>query len=241
MANHKAEKTFQCPVCKQPKPASLAMHGDILQHGVAELVVAKNSDWSTTDPICLDCVNQHRADYIEDMLEKDKGELSSLEDEVVNSFKEHELLAENLNQQFERDLILSERIADKLATTVGSWSFIIGFGVFLLVWMAINTVLIIRHEFDPYPFILLNLVLSCLAAIQAPVIMMSQKRQESRDRLRADQDYQINLKAELQIRHLNARMDQLITHQWRRLLEIQKIQTQLMQELVASRPRPKGG
>ena len=105
------------------------------------------------------------------------------------------------------------------------------FGVILVVWIAINSIALI-WRFDPYPFILLNLVLSCIAALQAPVIMMSQNRQEAKDRLRAEHDYQINLKAELEIRHLNAKIDLLLTHQWHRLLEIQQIQTELIEELA---------
>jgi uncharacterized membrane protein len=96
--------------------------------------------------------------------------------------------------------------------------------------MAVNTALVTRQPFDPYPFILLNLVLSCLAAIQAPIIMMSQNRQETRDRLRSENDYQVNLKAELEIRHLHEKIDVLLKHQWQKLLEIQQIQIDLMKE-----------
>jgi uncharacterized membrane protein len=102
--------------------------------------------------------------------------------------------------------------------------------------MAFNVVVIGKGQFDPYPFILLNLVLSCLAAIQAPIIMMSQKRQEAKDRLRSLNDYQVNLKAELEIRHLHEKLDYLITKQWQRLIDIQQLQLDLMQEKQAGRP-----
>src|SRR5205823_2265166 len=102
----------------------------------------------------------------------------------------------------------------------------------LVVWIVINSLAVLMRPFDPFPYILLNLILSCLAAIQAPIIMMSQNRLEARDRLRAEHDYRVNLKAELEIRHLHWKMDQLLTHQWRRLLEIQQIQTDLMEELL---------
>jgi uncharacterized membrane protein len=105
----------------------------------------------------------------------------------------------------------------------------------MCVWISINTINLLSRPFDPFPYILLNLVLSCLAAIQAPVIMMSQNRQESKDRLRAEHDYRVNLKAELEIRHLNAKLDLLLTHQWQRLMEIQQVQTDLIQELVTHR------
>ena len=121
-------------------------------------------------------------------------------------------------------------MSDRLASFGGSWTFIILFGVVLFTWMGFNIVIAGTSQFDPYPFILLNLVLSCLAAIQAPIIMMSQKRQEAKDRLRSLNDYRVNLKAELEIRHLHEKMDHLITRQWQRLAEIQQLQLEIMQE-----------
>jgi uncharacterized membrane protein len=121
-------------------------------------------------------------------------------------------------------------MSDRLASFGGSWTFISLFGVVLLVWMGFNMVAAGWSQFDPYPFILLNLVLSCLAAIQAPIIMMSQKRQEAKDRLRSENDYRVNLKAELEIRHLHEKMDHMLTRQWERLAEIQQIQLEIMQE-----------
>jgi uncharacterized membrane protein len=115
--------------------------------------------------------------------------------------------------------------------------FIISFGCFLLLWFVLNAAALFQHPFDPYPYILLNLMLSGLAALQAPIIMMSQNRQEAKDRLRAEHDYRVNVKAELEIRHLIAKLDQLVSHQWQRLLEIQRLQLELLQE----RPRPPAG
>lgn len=121
-------------------------------------------------------------------------------------------------------------MSDHLASFGGSWTIIIIFFGILLVWMAFNLFIIEQERFDPYPFILLNLVLSCLAAIQAPIIMMSQKRQEAKDRLRSENDYRVNLKAELEIRHLHEKIDHILTRQWERLAEIQQIQLELMQD-----------
>ena len=128
-------------------------------------------------------------------------------------------------------------MADKLADFGGSWRFIGIFCGLLFLWIVINSALIIWKPFDPYPFIFLNLILSCLAAIQAPVILMSQNRQEARDRLQAEYDYRINLKAELEIRHLHEKIDHLLMNQWQRLLEIQQIQMELMEELAHKPPR----
>jgi len=144
--------------------------------------------------------------------------------------REQETLTENLNLAFEKDLSFGARVADRVATFGGSWTFIILFFIVLVLWMLVNTTIVLAHPFDPYPFILLNLVLSCLAAIQAPIIMMSQNRQEARDRLRSENDYQVNLKAELEIRHLHEKLDVLLKHQWQKLLEIQQIQIDLMKE-----------
>jgi uncharacterized membrane protein len=107
----------------------------------------------------------------------------------------------------------------------------------MTVWIVINTMALAQSPFDPYPYILLNLVLSCMAAVQAPIIMMSQNRQDAKDRLRAEHDYRVNLKAELEIRHLNERIDILLRHQWQRLMEIQQIQIDILEELASRKKR----
>jgi uncharacterized membrane protein len=139
-------------------------------------------DWSPSGFICISDLNQFRAKYVKDVLETEKGELSTLEEQVVRSLKENELLSKNINIEFEQKLTFGERLADRIADFGGSWNFIVIFGGVLLLWVAVNSMILIWRLFDPYPFILLNLVLSCLAAVQAPVILMSQNRQESRDR-----------------------------------------------------------
>ena len=128
-------------------------------------------------------------------------------------------------------LTLGERAADAMRNGMGSWAFVFGALIFLATWMVYNG----KNGFDPYPFILLNLVLSCLAAIQAPIIMMSQKRQEAKDRLRSENDYRVNLKAEFEIRHLHEKLDHLINRQWERLAEIQQIQLEIMEDIAAKR------
>ncbi len=169
------------------------------------------------------------------ILRSEKGELTSLEEEVLSSLREHDLLTRNVDAEFEQDWTLGQRLADRLATFGGSWTFLICFGVFLVCWIAVNSVVLLWRPVDPYPFILLNLVLSCLAALQAPVIMMSQNRQEAKDRIRSQHDYQVNLKAELEIRHLHEKLDHLLGRQWERLAEIQEIQLELLSELGQSR------
>ena len=228
-----------CHVCKRPQKPTNAIPAELVNLPVADLSRKAYPDWSANHFICLPDLNHFRAQYVEDVLEIEKGELSSLEQEVVESVKEQELIAANINVEFERELTSGERLADQVAEFGGSWRFLIAFAVVIAAWIAVNLSLLLSRPFDPYPFILLNLVLSCLAAMQAPIIMMSQNRQEAKDRLRAEHDYRVNLKAELEIRHLNLKLDQLLTHQWQHLLEIQRIQTELIEELVR-KPRRQG-
>jgi uncharacterized membrane protein len=169
------------------------------------------------------------------LLESEKGELTSLENEVLTSLRDHETLSKNVDTEFEGEWTLGERLADRIATFGGSWIFLILFGLFLMVWIGVNSFILYAHPPDPYPYILLNLILSCLAAIQAPIIMMSQNRQEAKDRLRSEHDYQVNLKAELEIRHLHEKLDHLLSHQWERLAQIQEIQLELLAEISRKR------
>jgi uncharacterized membrane protein len=183
--------------------------------------------------ICKDDLNRYRIRYVESLLSSEQGEVTTLDRDVLESLKQHEFLTSNLNEEFVSKLTLGEALADRIATFGGSWRFIIVFGSVLVVWIMINTIALATKPFDPYPFILLNLILSCLAAIQAPVIMMSQNRQEAKDRLRSEHDYRVNLKAELEIRHLHEKVDHLLSRQWERLAEIQQIQIELLAEVAA--------
>ncbi|MFM2231159.1 MAG: hypothetical protein RL607_2417 [Bacteroidota bacterium] len=132
---------------------------------------------------------------------------------------------------------LGQRIADKVADFGGSWTFIISFLGFLLLWIAFNVFWLQNKGFDPYPFILLNLILSCIAALQAPVIMMSQNRQEEKDRERAKKDFVINLKAEQEIRVLQQKLDHILKHQHEELMALQYQQVQLMEKLLQEKDR----
>ncbi len=172
-----------------------------------------------------------RKDYVKDVLEEEIGELSALDEEVIESLHQHEILSSDIEKQFEKKLTFGERLSDRIAEFGGSWKFLITFGAVIVVWIGANAVLLATGAFDPYPFILLNLILSCLAAVQAPIIMMSQNRAEARDRLRGENDYKINLKAELEIRHLHEKLDHLLRRQYNRLFEIQQIQIELLQEI----------
>jgi uncharacterized membrane protein len=228
-----------CNICGKTKARSMMMPAALVRNAVTEQIKTSYPDWKPEGYICLDDLNQFRMKYIQNLLESEKGELTALDHEVLESLQRHEILSSNVDAQFEKDLALGEKMADGLATFGGSWTFLIIFAAILLIWIALNSFLLLKRPFDPYPFILLNLVLSCLAAVQAPVIMMSQNRQEAKDRLRSQHDYQVNLKAELEIRHLHEKIDHLLSHQWERLVEIQQIQIDLLSEIAHLRDKGK--
>jgi uncharacterized membrane protein len=233
------EEQVLCQICHQMKDLDEVLPGELIREGIRETIRKKYSEWDDDGYICLTDLNHLRGEYVEDVLEEETGQITALHEEVLESLKEHEILSKNINLEFEQDLTVWDRMSDKLAAVGGSWRFILGFAVVMGIWVTINSIALIRQPFDPYPYILLNLVLSCLAAIQAPVIMMSQNRQDAKDRLRSEHDYQLNLKAELEIRPLNEKMDLLLSTQWRRLLEIQRIQMEVLEELVRkTRPKP---
>jgi uncharacterized membrane protein len=224
-------ETTVCAICQKVKLKNELVAAGLIRENVVELIRRDHSDWSERSFICSDDLNHYRGLYVKEILLSDKGELDALESEVVESIKAQELLANNLNNSFTEKFTTGQRVADSVAKIGGSWRFIIGFGVFLALWILMNSLVLLYKPFDPYPFILLNLMLSCLAAMQAPIIMMSQKRQEDKDRLRSESDYRTNLKAELEVRLLHEKLDHLLTHQWQRLLEIQELQLELMEEL----------
>ena len=233
MANHKEAKV--CGICGKTFALRDLVPGTALRDAVAQQISQEHPDWSQEKFICRPDLNRYRGEYVHSLLESEKGELTSLENEVLTSLRDHETLSKNVDTEFEGEWTLGERLADRIATFGGSWIFLILFGLFLMVWIGVNSFILYAHPPDPYPYILLNLILSCLAAIQAPIIMMSQNRQEAKDRLRSEHDYQVNLKAELEIRHLHEKLDHLLSHQWERLAQIQEIQLELLAEISRKR------
>ena len=221
-----------CQLCGKELPDDELVPASLVRGPVLETIRREHPEWSPAGYLCQPDLNRYRTQHVREALETERGELTELENDVLESLREQEILTRNVDSDFDAKITFGERIADRVAEFGGSWRFIIGFFGFLTVWIALNAVAMLWRPWDPYPFILLNLMLSCLAALQAPVIMMSQNRQETKDRRRAENDYQVNLKAELEIRSLHAKLDLLLTHQWQRLLEIQEIQTEMMQELM---------
>jgi len=209
----------------------------LVRDKIAAVITARLPGWTSAGFICRSCLNGFRAEFVRSEMEKDRGALSAIEERVVRSLHDGALIADNLNQEFDRSLTFGERISDNVAEFGGSWRFIIIFFGIMIIWIAANSFLLLFHPFDPYPYILLNLVLSLLAAVQAPIILMSQNRQEARDRMRAESDYKVNLKAELEVRAVGEKLDQLVHHQWAHLLEIQQIQIEMIEDMMERRTK----
>jgi uncharacterized membrane protein len=223
--------TFHSDLSKTAFPLSERISARTIRGSILELIQKENPDFNENCHLSIGELNDYREKYLSEMMQAQLGGLSDLDQTVLNSLNEKKLLSDQLEDQAERDT-LGQRVADKVATFGGSWTFIISFMTFLLLWIAFNAFFLLNKGFDPYPFILLNLILSCLAALQAPVIMMSQNRQEEKDRERAKKDYMINLKSEVEIRLLHDKIDHLIIHQQQELLEMQKIQLDTMKDML---------
>lgn len=234
-AKHPRPSEVTCVVCKKKFAASRTTPVALIRPSLLERLRVDVPDLSADDRICDEDIGRYRSRYVAELLQKERGELSSLDREVIDTMAAGELISSNVAAEFEDRRSTGERLSDALARFGGSWTFISLFGVVIVVWMGANVLAAAREPFDSYPFILLNLVLSCLAAIQAPIILMSQNRQTEKDRLASENDYQVNLKAELEIRHLHEKFDPLLNRQWQRLAEIQEIQVEIMQDIARRR------
>ncbi|MFD2999089.1 DUF1003 domain-containing protein [Pontibacter toksunensis] len=225
--------TGVCHITQKQLPLRHLVIGSSIRKNIYELIKADHPDFDEKSYLTLEQLGVYRRKYLEQLLIREMGELTSVEQEVIKSISEQELVTSNIEGELAENTSLGDRMADNIASFGGSWRFISIFFSFLLIWMLINVYVLSTRPFDPYPFILLNLILSCLAAIQAPIIMMSQNRKESKDRQRSEYDYKVNLKAELEIRMLHEKVDHLIVHQNQRLMEIQQIQVDLLEDIMS--------
>jgi len=226
-------KTFTSDLSGKEFPLSEKISGKSLRQSIISLIQKDNPQFTIDSFISIEELDDYRERYVSDYLKTQIDEMSDTEKIVIDSITNKTSLINKLEDDDDvQALNLGQKLADKVATFGGSWTFIISFGVFILLWITVNVYWFLNKGFDPYPFILLNLILSCLAAFQAPIIMMSQNRQESKDRERAKKDYMVNLKSELEIRGLNDKIDHLILHQQQELLEIQKVQVEMMSDIL---------
>lgn len=226
-----------CPTCgRSTAPTEeepLGIPVTSLRPGVAALARVERPSLSDDDALPPAEVHRLRMAHLAQTLLADRDELSTAERAVLDTIAADRLLAENPTDAVQAQMTLGERVADRVASFGGSWTFILSFFAVLAGWIVLNAYLLGAKPFDPYPFILLNLILSCLASIQAPIIMMSQNRKEARDRTQAEHDYRVNLKAEIEVRLLHEKLDHLMLHQWSRLLDVQEDQGALLDEIVA--------
>jgi uncharacterized membrane protein len=235
MEQHEHEHERRCQLCGRTGRRGELLRSDTVRPQVADHIARTHPEWNGTSFVCRSCLASESGNYVVAALERERGELSAIEMELARRSGESGLVAEHLDEEFRRAMTVGQRAADATARVGGSWGFVIGFGCVLATWIGFNSLVLAGQAFDPYPYILLNLVLSCLAALQAPIIMMAQNRQAARDRAQADQDFRVNLKAEIAIMNLHEKLDHLLHTQWERLLELQQIQIDMLSDLEKHR------
>jgi len=222
---------LKCHVCQKEFPQEDIIRGSGIRQEIENLILKDFPDWDDTKTICKYDYFVYRKKYISKLISEESITIKELERDVIESINSNEIIAENINTSIKDKLKLGDLISDKVASFGGSWKFIIIFFIVLLLWIAVNSYVVLKRPFDPYPFILMNLILSCIAAIQAPIIMMSQNRQEKKDRIRSENDYKVNLKSEIEIRTLHEKVDHLLLDQWSKMMKIQEIQIEILEEL----------
>lgn len=225
-------RTFISDISKKEFPVSDRIPGSTIRESLFTIIKKSNPDFTENHALAISELNHFREKYISEFLGKQLGEMTELEKTVLTALSDDSTISDKMDIDDNNAMTFSQKLADKVASFGGSWVFITSFFLFLLIWIVANGYFLTSRAFDPFPFILLNLILSCIAAIQAPIIMMSQNRQEEKDRDRAKKDYMINLKSELEIRILHEKIDHLIIHQQQELLEIQKVQIEMMNDIM---------
>ncbi len=181
--------------------------------------------------LCRSCLNHQKIDFALARLEKERGALSDLEKEIAKKAAAHTSISKRLDKQFEKSTTSSQKLADQFAAAIGSWRFILVFIGLLVVWVLLNAVLWLNQGFDPYPFTLLNVILSCVAALQAPIILMAQNRIAIKENIRAQHDYEIDLKSEMELASLHEKIDHLLNTQWQLMIDLQKVQLDILRDI----------
>ena len=225
-------QTFISDISGNTFPVSERVSGRVVRNGVLKEILKANPRFHKDCSLSVNELNQYRRQYIQNLLSKEVGTLTELEQKVLDNIQHNHIIADEASDIKQEQLTKAQRWADKIASFGGSWRFITSFGIFIIIWMFLNVYAMHNNGYDPYPFILLNLILSCIAALQAPVIMMSQNRQEEKDRERSKNDYMVNLKSELEIRMLHEKTDHLIVILQDNLMQMQQIQIDMMQQIM---------
>jgi uncharacterized membrane protein len=225
-----------CFVCKRTGHFPELVRAGNTRPGIAEhLCRARGVDWAPDGHVCQQCLSEARNERLLERLRSERGRLSELDVEVTERIRQRESVVLAAERAEETTGTRGQRVADGMARWGGSWPFVLGFLGVLAVWTLVNGLVLRNRGFDPYPFILLNLVLSCLAALQAPIIMMSQNRAETRDRKRAESDYRVNLKAEIEVAALHDKLDHVLHTQYEEMIELQEAELDLLEQLLGNR------
>lgn len=236
-------ETFTSDISHKSFPVEERVYGKYVRSSLLEEIKKDVPEFNEKSVLAISELNKYRNRYIQNMLKQEHGTLSELENKVLEALQKNEIISQDiLTEMKDAPLTLGQRMADKVASFGGSWIFVFSFLGFITLWMLVNEGILLTKPFDPFPFILLNLILSCIAALQAPIIMMSQNRMEEKDRERGKNDYMINLKSELEIRLLHEKIDHLILIQQSKLMEIQQIQIDMMNDIwqhLQNHSRPK--
>jgi uncharacterized membrane protein len=194
------------------------------------LAKTRRIEWKPEGRLCQQCLSSGRNEQVLERMRSERGRLTALDEQVAQRIEQREsVVAWEESNESEP---LGARVADAVARVGGSWPFVLGFIGMLMVWTAINAFILHNRGFDPYPFILLNLVLSCVAALQAPIIMMSQNRAETHDRKRAESDYRVNRKAEIEIAALHDKLDHVLHIQYEEMIELQEAELDLLEQIA---------
>lgn len=225
-------KTFISDLSNKEFPIEERVSGKSIRQSIMNLIEKDHPNFNKNKYIANSELDIYREKHIELLMKKHVGKITKTEKQVISSLKNKKTISEITEAEENSNLSFGQKVADKVADFGGSWTFIISFIIFIFIWIALNVFWLINKQFDPYPFILLNLILSTLAALQAPVIMMSQNRQEDKDRERAKQDYMVNLKAELEIEMLHEKIDHLIINQQQEMIEIHKTQSKILDNIL---------
>jgi uncharacterized membrane protein len=230
----KKHQTNECLICKKHFSSNEVTPVETIRDSLLKAIIKMHPALKLdVGFICKNDLNKTRKEYFKQLIIEERGDLTEVEASVIKALHEHEVVSKLVDSDDTHTLTFGQKLSDKIAEFGGSWPFIISFGIMLTIWIMWNNHSM--EKFDPYPYILLNLILSCLASLQAPIIMMSQNRQQARDRIKQYQDFKVNLKSEVEIRMLNEKIDKLISTQWQRLLEIQEMQMDFMEELTSKK------
>jgi uncharacterized membrane protein len=232
--NNPTTNEFISDLSQKSFPLSQKVTSSSISDNLFKFIQSNHPEFNENSLMSISELSAFRVQFISLKLKDQLGELSSMEKIVLDTISNGDQISNLAINQDNTPLSRGQKMADHVASFGGSWTFIISFGFFLFVWILLNSLFLLNKGFDPYPFILLNLILSCIAALQAPIIMMSQNRQEEKDRERSKLDYMVNLKSELEIRTLHEKLDHLIIHQQRDLFEIQEIQIEMMKDITLS-------